>query len=338
MEEVGKLLQEIFLPQYVDRFREAGYDCLQHLLSMQARDLQQLARVTNMSAGHIHRLAAALGRARTAAGLDSHAVPLMEAAVAPNAPPVPLVEAAVVPLIQSPAVPYIAHVQNPGPNMPSTKEFVLQDKYSTAQDVRLASLKISTLQTCSAVTDQNNCGGKCRTYVCRSVKSKRKLKEMAEVEDEGAPTEEDDGAQPQCPHKLVWRRRQSGVWHLLRAKSHIGHMPYCASGQHVTRFELAADRKFITNMNVAKKVQVTGKRAAAQAIGSGGRIAGSVTDYTARRARKDIIHASDKYYADDWHKMQAWGRELTKMNRETRFDLFKDPNNGRYELVLGLSS
>ena len=62
--------------------------------------------------------------------------------------------------------------------------------------------------------------------------------------------------------------------------------------------------------------------------GKRARIAGSVTDHTARRARLSIQRFNNKDYNDDWHKMTAWGAEWERLNPQSRFVVQKDEENG----------
>ena len=92
-------------------------------------------------------------------------------------------------------------------------------------------------------------------------------------------------------------------------------MPMCFSGQHVSRMELVNDTAFIKHVMVDNKC--TGKSAQKTAIGSGGRLSGSVSETTARRARNDINHFTDKDYAEDWSKLKSWGVDFMRMNPES---------------------
>ena len=72
---------------------------------------------------------------------------------------------------------------------------------------------------------------------------------------------------------------------------------------------------------------VTGPQAADIATTTGGRMAGSVEEWVARRARNIVLHASTKYYADDWCKMRAWGREFVDKNPGSLFHIEVDNQN-----------
>ena len=39
---------------------------------------------------------------------------------------------------------------------------------------------------------------------------------------------------------------------------------------------------------------------------------------------KQIQHASDKDYADDWSKLSQWGSEFERINPQSRFDIRRD--------------
>ena len=74
----------------------------------------------------------------------------------------------------------------------------------------------------------------------------------------------------------------------------------------VTNVELQSDPVFIKHVNTSRKV--TGTTAMVAALGGkGGRLDGSVKDYTARRALNQVKQCTDKDYIADWSKLEQWG-------------------------------
>ena len=63
-------------------------------------------------------------------------------------------------------------------------------------------------------------------------------------------------------------------------------------------------------------------------------MAGSVQDYTARRALNKIKQCTDKDYDQDWSTMAEWGREFERINPGVRFIL--ETENGRSVIVCAL--
>ena len=100
-------------------------------------------------------------------------------------------------------------------------------------------------------------------------------------------------------------------------------MPFCPSGQLVSADELVHDEAFIQHVNTAKKV--SGPSAVETSLGgASGRLDGSVHQRTAWRAVKQIQHACDKDYEDDWSKLSQWGPEFERINPRSRFDIQRD--------------
>ena len=104
-------------------------------------------------------------------------------------------------------------------------------------------------------------------------------------------------------------------------KSVLNHAPMCHlfnGGQKVSNVELQNDPEFISHVNNAEKV--TGASAAKASLGgTSRRMAGSVQDYTARRALNKIKQCTDKDYDQDWSKMAEWGREFERIYPGARF-------------------
>ena len=75
------------------------------------------------------------------------------------------------------------------------------------------------------------------------------------------------------------------------------------------------DSAFIKHVMVDNKC--TGKNAQTTALGHDGRMDGSVSEKTARRARNDINHFADKDYDEDWSKLKSWGADFMRMNPDS---------------------
>ena len=201
-----------------------------------------------------------------------------------------------------------------GPNEIGPQEFddgPLLQVYDHWKKARVASLNHSTNQGCSIMSHNTKSGGKYKVLGCRSVLSKKKARA------------EDDG--PKCPYILYWSEDKKGDWKLNQTKSILRHTPFCCSGQSVTRIELLHDEEFIRTQRLTKSS--TGKAAAKSALCSHGRLAGSVKDFTARRARNTIKHSNDVDYDDDWSKLNEWGQKFMQLNPQCIFDLEKDEEN-----------
>ena len=109
-------------------------------------------------------------------------------------------------------------------------------------------------------------------YVCRSVVSKRKLKDLEAGESTGTP----------CPHVMRWTKKK-GEWYLDMRSSYLGHAPFCWSEQKVTQFEFVHDPVFIKHAMIERTS--TGTRAIKNALGKMGRMDGSIAYRTAKRAQ-----------------------------------------------------
>ena len=315
MKEMKEFLRLSDLSQYVDVFEDMGYDSLAHLFRMSHRELMYLRQITNMKPGHFARLLRNIQENATATpNAASHSRGSMSQIPVSDAPsdvaqvgPIP-----VGPIPVGPTVIMAARdgaAQN-GPNEVDIDAPLLQ-VYDHWKWARVASLNHSTNQGCSIMLNNNKSGGKYKVLGCRSVLSKKKLRD------------EDDG--PKCPYILYWSRDKKSEWKLNQDKSVLRHMPFCCSGQTVTRAELLHDEEFVRTQRLAKSS--TGKAAAKSALSSHGRLAGSVKDFTARRARNTIKHFNDVDYEDDWSKLNEWGHKFMALNPQCMFDLEKDEEN-----------
>ena len=129
-----------------------------------------------------------------------------------------------------------------------------------------------------------------------------------------------------CPYEVVWRqhtKRGETFWDLDTQKSFLQHSTFCPSGQHVTAKELAADTNFTTHLQEGDAC--TGKQAKAFAERDGNRLHGSVSLRTVYRVKADVLNQSERYYKDDWCKLQNWRREFLAMNPGSVCDIQVDP-------------
>ena len=285
---------------------------------MNPSDFDKLGELTHMLPGHVHRLQAHIRDAMRMqrASLQSSTAATASATAAPVAGP-----AKGTPVVGPEGAQFCIPC---GPAAPATNEsntataagWALKNTYMTWPEAKLASKRLNTRMGCSVVLDRAKSGGKTKVYRCRCVSSKRKL---ADVEDGTGP-------RPKCPHVMWWTKKKSG-WHLNEEKSFLKHMPMCFSGQHVSRMELVNDTGFVKHVMVDNKC--TGASAQTTAVGSGGRLAGSVSEITARRARNDINHFTDKDYAEDWSKLKSWGVDFMQLNPQSIVHIEPD-SEGRY--------
>ena len=319
MEEMKEFLRLSDLSQYVDVFQDMGYDSLAHLFCMGHKELVDLRQITSMKLGHFARFVRSIQENATATPNEaSHPRGSMSQIPVSDAPsdvaqlgPIPVGPIPVGPTAIMAARDGVA--QN-GPISFGPQEFddgPLLQVYDHWKKARVASLNHSTKQGCSIMSHNKKSGGKYKVLGCKSVLSKKQVRE------------EDDG--PKCPYILYWSEDKKGDWKLNQAKSILRHMPFCCSGQTVTRDELLHDEEFIRTQRLAKSS--TGKDAAKSALSSHGRLAGSVKDFTARRARNTIKHSNDVDYDDDWSKLNEWGQKFMELNPRCLFDLEKDEEN-----------
>ena len=158
--------------------------------------------------------------------------------------------------------------------------------------------------------ENNKSGGNRKVLQCRTALSKKKR-----------GGDDADGG-PECPHYLLWTKNKTGDWKLNWKKSNLEHKAFCESGQLVTKDQLVHDPEFVRAQKLGKLS--TGKEAANLALGMNGRIAGSVKEHTARRARNTIKHYNANDYDDDWSKLNEWGHQFMAMNPQSLFHLEKD--------------
>ena len=100
--------------------------------------------------------------------------------------------------------------------------------------------------------------------------------------------------------------------------------------------ELIHDEKF--RQTILADKSVTGKEARKIAMVSGGeRLCGSLDDRTARRARNELIDASNKFYEADFCKLKKFGRDFIQKNKGSVFKL--EEKEGRFHrLFVGVQS
>ena len=299
MDTMEKILANCGCEQYAAVFEKNGYDSAVQLLMMTSADFALLARTTGMLPGHVHLLQMYISRLKARSHVPE---------VTPTEEFVPSKGTFGEETDAATSASFDSGPSTEGPNKKkenSCNMVGLEEEYDTWKEAKVASLRYNTAAGCSAMQDRKQCGGRRKVFRCRSVISKRKLKEM-----EGPSA---------CPHKLVWSRKKlkGDKWILDKEESHLQHMPFCGSGQKVKRCELKHDPEFIRHCKNDKKC--TGPSAAKQALGGkSGRLAGAVDVQTARRARNDITHATDRDYKDDWSKLPKWKRDFEEKNPNSR--------------------
>ena len=309
------------LSQYAVVFEDMGYDSVNHLLCMSHKELMDLRQITNMKHGHFARLLSSVEEARAPATASEASYP--STSVSSNLEgDSPSDLAQLGPIEVGPRVivaPRDGVAQSGAAQLGVAQiSFELNEvdrpllkEYNAWALARVASYNHSTHLSCSAMMDNKSSGGRYKIVRCRTVLSKKR----ASGEDGG----------PKCPYMLKWSRDKKGDWKLNLGHSILRHMPFCSSGQRVTQMELLHDENFIRNQRLGKLS--TGKAAAESALSSHGRMAGSVKDFTARRARNTINHFNDKDYDDDWSKLNEWGQKFMELNPQCLFDLEKDEEN-----------
>ena len=320
MEEIKDLLADAALTNYADIFEEVGYDSLSHLLAMGPSDLSDLKRLTKMKTGHFVRLQSTIEVWRGPATPSTASTPSTPMSVGPvemgpeEMGPPEMAAAAMGPTgptgPMGPSVPMVPMVPiEVGPQTLSSLKVTLRKTYNNWAQARLASLNYSTHLGCSIMQDNNKSGGNRKVLRCRTALSKKKRGDNA------------DGG-PNCPHYLLWSKNKTGDWKLNLKKSNLEHKDFCESGQLVTCDQLVHDPEFVRSQNLGKLS--TGKEASNLALGTNGRIAGSVKEHTARRARNTIKHYNANDYDDDWSKLNEWGHQFMAMNPQSFFHLEKD--------------
>ena len=350
MDKVNLLLAEARLPPeaeklYAEKFALHGYDDIQFVLGLTPSGLETLKQETGMVTGHFARLQQAIfnwrkrlydptstaNTAQTPLNVSSGRVvnnsvggpnavvtpDSSESSTSAGAQPVPSGPVPLTDESTATTVPATAVAEEPEEEVP---EYFLKS-YETWKLARLVSLNHSTALGCSVCSDNKRSGGRYKVLICRTVGCKKRRRQ--ELEDGST----DLG--PKCDHKLVWSKNKLGHWRLKLEESNIAHKTFCSSGQRVTSFELVHDPEFVAHINTSKD-DLTGKKAALKALGGRvGRIAGSVKDFTARRARNEIKNWSHKDYAADFCKMRQWGREYERKNPGGRFRFHLEPGTNR---------
>ena len=320
MEEVKSFLQDASLSRYESIFEEMGYDDLKHLLKMKPEELIELKDTVNMLPDHFTRMKQSITSCqhRTITPITStvSSAGSIPSTVGPDLGPVEMGASMVQtgpdlgPAEMGASTVQIGPFQHDGPS-PALKASAapLCQSCLTWDDARLVSMSYSSQLGCSAMLDNKASGSRRKVVGCRSVLSKKKRPR----------TDSEDAVIGGCPHLLIWTKDRTGTWTLRLDQSHLAHAPFCNSGQYVTTFELVRDSEFVKSQKLGKLS--TGKEAAKLALGFHGRIDGSVSEHTARRARNAIKHYDAKDYADDWCKLNEWGQKFMALNPDSRFHL-----------------
>ena len=364
MEQVRKLLELARLPpkaMYDEAFEAHGYDDIHWILGLGPDELAILKRETGMLHGHFMRLLEAIQlwneRARgpssstlqtsgnpsnnvetghyTGHGTGHAALPVVAAASSSSTTGPQLTGIGPASVMGPPQVlgPVGAVLDESTPTtvpvtttaaatVAAVEEEIpeyFKNQYADWQTARLVSLNHSTFNGCSVVQDRKRSGARYRVFICRSMGPKRRREESSSCSLVG----------PQCPHELHWARNKSGLWQFLHKQSTIAHKPFCSSGQRVSSFELVHDPEFVKHVRNEKRT--TGGTAANAALGNCGRMAGSVNDYTARRARNSIKNWNLKDYKDDFCKLRPWGEEFERLNPGSRFRFKLEPGTNKFQ-------
>ena len=192
--------------------------------------------------------------------------------------------------------------------------------HETVEEVKLAVYRHSTVQgrqvrltkksdELDGVSKQS--GGRRKEFICKSASNPQYA------------------SCAQCQYRVIFRRKKKPTvkWYYIEKESNPIHcpMPICCPNQKVSRLELEKDPTFIREVLHHKKM--TGKKGAASALGRDGRFAGSVKEHTARRARNTVMYGPDKYYADEFCKLPAWGRRFVADNPGSVFHIEKSADN-----------
>ena len=317
MEEVKLLLQDAALSGYTVVFEEMGYDDLGHLLAMNPEELLELKDMVNMLPGHFARLKRTITSWRlktTTPSVSTVSTPGSPSSSVPSTVGPDLGADAMGPDLGADAMdPDLDDgprpAEAPVASVMQTPNAELCQSYATWQEARLVSMTHSSQLGCSAMLDNTASGSRRKVVRCRAVLSKKKRSRTdSEVEDNAI-----------CSHTLLWTRDRTGKWTLRLDQSVLRHRPFCNSGQYITQFELVRDAEFVKSQKLGKLS--TGKEAAKLSLGFSGRMDGSVTEHTARRARNTIKHYDAKDYDDDWCKLNEWGQKYMEMNPGSRFHM-----------------
>ena len=293
MDDVRYLLRECSLEHYATTFEALGYNDVIRFLDMTGVEYHHLAQVAGMSHLEVLRLSVKVRDI-----IQEFDQPWSKSPVADEA------NAAAGHMEGTNVAGHIEGTSK-GPEIPSFKTF---------PELKIWSLKHSTLQNCSAMVDVRNSGSRSKVYRCRSVLSEKVI-----------DLTDDDPIL--CPYVLHWNfAKKRGTWKLNRVRSCLVHVPHCPSGQYVTASALAQDEQFIKHVNTSKAV--SSKSAAHAALGgASGLMDGSIPRYTAWRAVKRVRQTTDKDYDDDWSKLAQWGRSFESTNPGSRFDCEADDEN-----------
>ena len=192
--------------------------------------------------------------------------------------------------------------------------------HATVEQLKLAVYRHSTIQwrqvRLTKKSDESDgvskqSGGRRKEFICKSAKNPRYA------------------SCAQCQYRVIFRKKKkpSLMWYYDAEKSNPKHcpMPICCPNQKVTRLELEKDPTFIREVLNHKKM--TGKSGAKSALGRDGRLSGSVKEHTARRARNSVMYGADPYYADEFCKLPAWGRQFIADNPGSVFHIEKTADN-----------
>ena len=301
MQSVTLVLEDLDLAQYAQTFMDHGYTSLDRILLMNREQLEELSDNTTLFGNQFRVFVHRIQLLRRLRGMQqTRFTPPATVPLIPEAPPPP--PARPPPPAQVPHVPQAIGT--------------LKMEYPDSKAVKLASLLHSTHQLCKAHLDYKNSGSRCKIYKCASVRCTKKRPRA-----DGAVEEEEP--QVACDYKLHWALVKKSFWQLKLDKSNVAHHPMCHllnKKMKVTNTELQSDPAFIQHVNTGKGV--TGNTAKKSALGGkGGRVDGSVKEYTARRALNQVKQCADKDYIADWSKLEEWGREFERINPGSRFEL-----------------
>ena len=320
MEHVESFLNSLGLGQYVPAFESNGYDQLDIIFEHEGEDFDIFGRVIGMLPGHLHRLKKAVQEIQDAGASTPQST-------VPRVPIIPLVGRTTATGHDGPAAcaaTAACAAAAPTPDVvTATKRkrphHDLPEYCKTAKEVRVESLRHSTALGSSAMRD-NSSGKRKIVYRCKSMLSKRLRKKMGP---------DVDGYK--CDHCLTWnwtKKNMGGCFKLNKETSVLEHSPRCVTTQQVSRTELLHDADFVKH--ALNKLDSTGAQAAKIAVGRGGRLDGSVSSRTAKRASNDVKRFHDKDYQEDWSKLGPWGEDYERLNNApgaSRFDMMVDDQN-----------
>ena len=328
MEHVEHFLNSLGLGQYVPAFEGNGYDDMGIILNHDDDDFQILGPFLGMYDRHLRILQRAVNEMKNPRTRVSttNRVPIVQLdGNTTENDGVPTVESAAT----AAAAATTCAVTATSPTKRKAPSYDLPEFCEDTQRVRLESLRHSTALGSSAMRDNKKSGTRKIVFRCKSMLSKRLRKAMGPQNVEGPAYK--------CDHCLTWSfRKKRGGFILNRAESVLEHAPHCVAGQHVSRAELLHDVNFVKH--TLNETQTTGKQAAKTALGRGGRLDGSVSSRTAKRASNDVKRYHDKDYDEDWSKIRPWGEEYEHLNStpaKSRFDMQTDDQNRSVLKYLG---